>query len=175
MLGPFLTSAKKIGFQMGAAWGQPVDLASLAMYSASGLRVGSAHHSSLLEAESGSRRMLYSLSSPESLWYTSWDMRTVLRFAAFTLDLKNRVLKSSGASQHLTPIECRLLQTLVAERGRVVTRKTLMKEVWNTDYMGDTRTLDVHVCWLRKKLKEHSDHRAQIRTIRGVGYRFDVQ
>ena len=58
--------------------------------------------------------------------------------------------------------------------GEVITRKRLMKEVWDTDYLGDTRTLDVHICWLRKKIEDSPSKPALLRTLRGVGYRFEV-
>ena len=54
-------------------------------------------------------------------------------------------------------------------------RKKLMKEVWDTDYLGDTRTLDVHIRWLRKKIEDDPSHPVLIRTVRGVGYRFEVE
>ena len=49
-----------------------------------------------------------------------------------------------------------------------------MKELWDTDYLGDTRTLDVHICWLRKKIEDNAREPVAIRTVRGVGYRFEV-
>jgi DNA-binding response OmpR family regulator len=57
--------------------------------------------------------------------------------------------------------------------GKVLTRSFLMREVWETDFTGDTRTLDVHICWLRRKLGESADEPHHIQTIRGVGYLFD--
>jgi DNA-binding response OmpR family regulator len=50
-----------------------------------------------------------------------------------------------------------------------------MKEVWDTDYLDDTRTLDVHVRWLRKKIEDNPSEPLYLRTVRGVGYRFQVE
>jgi len=57
-----------------------------------------------------------------------------------------------GQAHHLTPKECRLLATLMQHAGQVLTREFLMQEVWDTHYAGDTRTVEVHIAWLRKKL-----------------------
>ncbi len=70
----------------------------------------------------------------------------------------------------LLPKEARLLAVLMQSSGQVVSRAKLMKEVWQTDYLGDTRTLDVHICWLRHKLETEPAHPRLIMTRRGVGY-----
>ena len=74
----------------------------------------------------------------------------------------------------LTPKEARLLAVLMQHPGQVVNRATLMQEVWQTDYLGDTRTLDVHICWLRKKLEDDPTHPQLLLTQRGVGYQLNV-
>ncbi len=102
-------------------------------------------------------------------------VRKTLRVDDHTLDLEKRILKNGRGSHHLTPIECRLLYVLMRRSGHVVSRKTLMKEVWNTDYLDDTRTLDVHICWLRQKLEQDPRRPAQLKTIRGVGYKFGAK
>jgi len=66
----------------------------------------------------------------------------------------------------LLPTETRLLAALMATPGKVVTRSELMKTVWQTDYLGDTRTLDVHICWLRRKLEDDPSHPRRIVTHR---------
>ena len=62
---------------------------------------------------------------------------------------------------HLTPMECRLLQTFMTYPGRVMSRKFLMRKVWKTEYLGDTRTLEVHVCWLRNKTEKDTRNMEQ--------------
>jgi DNA-binding response OmpR family regulator len=97
-----------------------------------------------------------------------------LRAGNLTLDLAERRVIRKGKSTHLTFKECALLEILIRNNGEVLTRKTLMKEVWDTDYLGDTRTLDVHICMLRRKIEHRPSQPALIRTVRGVGYRFEA-
>ena len=66
--------------------------------------------------------------------------------------------------------EARLLAVLMQHAGAIVSRATLMKEVWETDYLGDTRTLDVHICWLRHKIETDPTRPQYIVTHRGMGY-----
>lgn len=90
------------------------------------------------------------------------------------LNLSTReVTKGSGEPQHLTPLECRLLETFMRNRGKVLSRKFLMQEVWETPYDGDTRTLEVHVSWLRSKIEDDSSNPRYLHTVRGVGYWFE--
>jgi two-component system alkaline phosphatase synthesis response regulator PhoP len=65
-----------------------------------------------------------------------------------------------------------VLVYLVRNRGTVLTRDQLLRSVWGYDYAGDTRTVDVHVRWLREKLEEDSANPKLIQTVRGVGYCF---
>jgi DNA-binding response OmpR family regulator len=69
----------------------------------------------------------------------------------------------------LSPKEFDLLALLVSEAGRVVTRERIMDEVWDPNWFGTTKTLDMHVSWLRRKLGEPG----RVTTVRGVGFRFD--
>jgi DNA-binding response OmpR family regulator len=97
-----------------------------------------------------------------------------LRAGDLTLNLDERCVIKKGNSTHLTHKECALLEILIRNNGEVLTRKQLMKEVWETDYLGDTRTLDVHIRWLRKKVEDDPSQPILIRTLRGVGYRFEA-
>lgn len=98
-----------------------------------------------------------------------------LQAGDLTLDLDGRCIVKNGVETHLTFKECALLKTFMNNGGEVVSRKRLMKEVWDTDYLGDTRTLDVHIRWLREKIEENPSRPTLLRTVRGVGYRFEVQ
>ena len=73
----------------------------------------------------------------------------------------------------LTSKEYDLLRVLVREAGKVVTRDQLMREVWETSWWGSTKTLDMHVSWLRRKLGDDAAHPRYITTVRGVGFRFE--
>ncbi|MDF1500166.1 MAG: response regulator transcription factor [Anaerolineales bacterium] len=86
---------------------------------------------------------------------------------------KNRVYTKSGQSR-LTPKLVKLLEIFLNNPGRLMMRKTLIRKVWHTDYTGDTRTLDVHMSWLRQAIEEDPSSPAMLKTIRGMGYRLDL-
>jgi len=90
------------------------------------------------------------------------------------LDTEKRIVRSQGKQTRLTPRLMRLLKTLIDHQGEVVERKALFSQVWETDYTDDTRTLDVHISWLRRAVEADPDEPKFIQTIRGVGYRLDV-
>ncbi|MBC7227150.1 MAG: response regulator transcription factor [Thermoflexales bacterium] len=96
----------------------------------------------------------------------------MLRVGDLTLDLQRRVVIRRGEEHRLTPRQARLLETFMRNNGRVLTRAFLMKEVWATDYLDDTRTLEVHVHWLRKVIEEDPQHPRYLTTVRKVGYCF---
>jgi len=75
----------------------------------------------------------------------------------------------------LAPKEFDLLALLVAEAGAAVTRERIMTEVWETDWYGSTKTLDMHVSWLRRKLGDSAGRPRYLTTVRGVGFRFEAQ
>jgi DNA-binding response OmpR family regulator len=68
----------------------------------------------------------------------------------------------------------RLLKTLIEHKGEVIERNALFSQVWETDYTDDTRTLDVHISWLRRAIEVDPTAPKILRTVRGVGYRLDV-
>ena len=74
----------------------------------------------------------------------------------------------------LTPKEFDLLALLVTEAGTVVDRERIMRDVWDTNWFGSTKTLDMHVSWLRRKLGDDANHPRYLTTVRGVGLRFDA-
>ncbi len=75
----------------------------------------------------------------------------------------------------LTAKEFELLRVLVREAGTVVERETLMREVWGSDPTGSTKTLDMHVSWLRRKLGDDAANPRYISTVRGMGFRFEIR
>jgi len=79
-----------------------------------------------------------------------------------------------GQEVHLRRKEFELLALLIENPGRVLTRDTLIDRVWGTDYVGDTKTLDVHIKRLRTHVERDPSAPAIITTVRGVGYRFEV-
>ena len=97
-----------------------------------------------------------------------------LQVGGLILDLDRRSVTRGKKKYQLTPKELRLLEVFMRNPGKVLSRKFLMKNVWDTDYVGDTRTLDVHVRWIREKIEEDPSSPVHLRTVRGVGYRFEV-
>lgn len=95
-----------------------------------------------------------------------------LQLDGIILDLRNREVTGANGTHRLAAMECRLLKVFMQRPGQIVPRAVLMKTVWNTDYLGDTRTLDVHICMLRKKIEKDPRRPRLLRTERGLGYRF---
>jgi DNA-binding response OmpR family regulator len=88
------------------------------------------------------------------------------------LDPASRIAHFRGDELELSRKEFDLLAVLMREAGRVVTREDLMAEVWDTNWFGSTKTLDVHIGWLRRKLDDDPADPTYIETVRGVGFRF---
>ena len=88
------------------------------------------------------------------------------------IDLAGRRVNCRNMDMELQPKQFDLLTYLVRNRGTVLTRDQLLHNVWGYDYVGDTRTVDVHVRWLREKLEEDPANPKLIQTVRGVGYVF---
>ncbi len=100
--------------------------------------------------------------------------RREIQAGPLVLDLDTRTLYKGEETCHLRPKEAALLTQFMRNPGRVLSRKELMREVWETDYLEDTRTLNVHVRWLREKIEDDPSKPRFLLTVRGVGYRFDV-
>ena len=90
------------------------------------------------------------------------------------LDLAAHRAFQGETELHLTAKEYHLLRVLVRDAGSVVARETLMREVWETDPQGSTKTLDMHVSWLRRKLGDDANAPRYITTVRGTGFRFET-
>jgi DNA-binding response OmpR family regulator len=102
------------------------------------------------------------------------DGENVISAGPIRLDVENRRVRSLGKNTKLTPRLITLLQILMDKHGEVVEREALFKKVWETNYTGDTRTLDVHISWLRRAIELDPDNPKFLKTIRGVGYRLDI-
>jgi DNA-binding response OmpR family regulator len=89
------------------------------------------------------------------------------------LDLEAHALWRGGDQVHLRPKEYALLRLLATNPGRAMSRQELLASVWGPDRSADSRTVDVHVRWLRAKIEPDPDRAMQLVTVRGVGYRFD--
>jgi DNA-binding response OmpR family regulator len=97
------------------------------------------------------------------------------QFSAFdvSIDTAARRAWRGDDELELSPKEFDLLALLVRDAGRVVTRERIMSEVWDENWFGSTKTLDMHVSWLRRKLGEDAEHPQRLITVRGVGLRFE--
>ena len=102
----------------------------------------------------------------------SVDVRE-LEFGEFKLDLNRRLLTKHGEPIGLRPKEYELLAYLAQRDGRAFTRDQLLNDVWDISFAGGTRTVDVHVRWLRKKIEKPDGPPRHLITVRGAGYRFE--
>lgn len=102
------------------------------------------------------------------------DGNNVITTGPIQLDLEHKRVRCLSKSTKLTPRLITLLQILMEKHGEVVEREALFKKAWETNYTGDTRTLDVHISWLRRAIELDPNNPKFLKTIRGVGYRLDV-
>ena len=104
---------------------------------------------------------------------TSEGATPVIEFGDVTVDLSRRVVTRAGEQVHLTPIEYRLLCVLLANTGKVMTQRHLLREVWGPQYVDEVTYLRVYVAQLRRKLETDPASPRHLRTESGVGYRFE--
>jgi len=97
-----------------------------------------------------------------------------MRAGPLALDPDTRMLRKGDTTVHLRPKEAGLLILFLHNQGKVLSRQAIMKEVWETEYFDDTRTLSVHIRWLRLKIEDEPSSPRFLRTVRGVGYRFGI-
>jgi two-component system alkaline phosphatase synthesis response regulator PhoP len=93
-------------------------------------------------------------------------------FGDVSIDFKSAEVKKAAKPVDLSAMEFKLLQFLIENRGAVHSRDQLLDEVWGYDAMPSTRTVDVHVAWLRQKLEDNPKHPQFIHTVHGLGYKF---
>jgi len=98
----------------------------------------------------------------------------VLEYHDINLDSDRHQLQVRGEQLSLPLKEFELLELLMVNAGRVLTRGQIIDRVWGSDYFGDTKTLDVHIKRLRSKIEEHPSEPTIIVTVRGLGYRFEA-
>lgn len=94
------------------------------------------------------------------------------RFGSVAIDFKRAEVRKEDSPVDLSAMEFKLLQFLVENRGTVHSRDQLLDAVWGYDAMPTTRTVDVHIAWLRQKLEENPRHPHYIQTVHGMGYKF---
>ena len=96
-----------------------------------------------------------------------------LDFGNLIVDETRHEVTFNGAPLNLKPKEYDLLNYLARHKGHILSREKILEEVWGWDYFGDSRTVDVHVRWLREKIEEDPAKPTRIITVRSAGYRFE--
>jgi DNA-binding response OmpR family regulator len=99
--------------------------------------------------------------------------REIIKFGNLTLDLTRREVLLEDRALQLKPKEFDLLLFLARHRGQVLSRDLILERVWGWDFSGGSRTVDVHVRWLREKIEQNPAEPVRIVTVRGAGYRFE--
>src|SRR3954454_15856647 len=103
------------------------------------------------------------------------DMYSMYSVQGVQVDPVTRRVWRDGEEIRLTRKEFDLLQALISRPGEIVTRETLMNEVWHTTFWTSAKTIDVHLGWLRRKLGDDTRHPTLITTLRGRGLRVEAQ
>jgi len=98
---------------------------------------------------------------------------STLTFGNLAINLTRREVTLNGNPIPLKPKEYDLLEFFARHKGRMLSREFILERVWGWDYIGDSRTVDVHVRWLRQKIEEDASNPKRIITVRGGGYRFE--
>jgi two-component system, OmpR family, response regulator RegX3 len=114
------------------------------------------------------KAVLRRLSEPEDL------LPTTIESGPVRMDVERHIVTVRGETRQLPLKEFELLEMLLRNTGRVLTRMQLIDRVWGSDYVGDTKTLDVHVKRLRAKIETDPAEPRHIVTVRGLGYKFEV-
>lgn len=103
------------------------------------------------------------------------DTQAAITIGELTINTDSYEVTKQGELIELTPKEFELLKVLVTNKGRVISRDHLLNAVWNYDFVGDTRIVDVHVSHLREKIESDPKNPRYIKTIRGIGYKIDYK
>jgi DNA-binding response OmpR family regulator len=101
------------------------------------------------------------------------DQRSFFEFDKIKIDLGRRELRVDNKIVNLKPKDFELLIYLIRHKNQVLSRDQILESVWGWEYIGDSRTVDVHVRWIREKIEEDPSNPKRIITARGAGYRFE--
>ena len=94
------------------------------------------------------------------------------RFGSVEADFERSEVWKNGQPLNLSAKEFQLLRYLVERRGKVVSREDILRDVWSYSNEASSRTIDVHIAWLRQKIEDNTQHPQHVHTVRGKGYRF---
>ena len=98
----------------------------------------------------------------------------IIKVGSLVINVNKREVKTNGKRINLTPTEFRLLSTLAKNKGRVLTRDFLLKQVWGEQYINQTQYLHIYINYLRSKVEENPTEPHLIQNVRNVGYRFGI-
>ena len=101
------------------------------------------------------------------------DEPKLMTFGNLVIDMTRREVRLNEQVIPLKPKEYELLTFMGQHKGRVLTRELILERVWGWGFVGDSRTVDVHIRWLREKIEPTPDKPERIITVRGAGYRFE--
>ncbi|MCD6576575.1 MAG: response regulator transcription factor [Anaerolineaceae bacterium] len=107
--------------------------------------------------------------------YMGFSKNKKLVCGPIKLDLKDHWVICGNKKTRLTPRLFMLIEFLMRKPGEILLREDLFRTLWETDYLGDMRSLDVHISWLRKAIEEDPRHPKFIKTERGIGYRLEIE
>jgi DNA-binding response OmpR family regulator len=106
--------------------------------------------------------------------FSPCDGKDTIKLGPIQLDSDRQVISCNGREEHVTPRMAELLKMMIKSRGMVLDRRKMFSKIWKTDYTEDTRSLDVHINWLRKIIEKDPENPHLILTIRGKGYKLDL-
>ena len=99
----------------------------------------------------------------------------IYKLNSLEVNFSARYLKIDNSIINITPKEFEILSYLIRNKGIAISREQLLSNIWGYDYFGETRTVDVHIRNIRKKLEEKGMDPDCIKTVRGVGYKFQLE
>ena len=106
--------------------------------------------------------------------FSPGDGDEIIKEGPIHLDMDRQVIRCNRKEEHVTPRMAELLKMLIKGKGEIIKREVLFSKIWKTDYTEDTRSLDVHINWLRKIVEKDPDNPKIILTVRGKGYKFEL-
>jgi DNA-binding response OmpR family regulator len=106
--------------------------------------------------------------------FSPGDGKNIIQEGPIKLDLDRQVIRCNKREEHVTPRMVELLKMFIKQKGQVLEREKIFSKIWKTDYTEDTRSLDVHINWLRKIIEKNPKKPTLLVTVRGKGYKLDL-
>ncbi len=106
--------------------------------------------------------------------FSPGDGKNIIKEGPIHLDSDRQVIRCNKKEEHVTPRMAELLKMFIRQKGEVIKREVLFSKIWRTDYTEDTRSLDVHINWLRKIIEKDPNKPKLLLTVRGKGYKLDL-